>query len=297
MIDMKKLLLLTSLLLTVGAFGAKKPEPWQDPEVFQENRLPMRATFKTDQQQTLSLNGVWKFHFSESVESRLKGFETITYNDASWKDMPVPGLWELNGYGVPVYVNIGYAWKGLYTNNPPVVPEEGNYVGQYRRAFDIPAGWNGKPVYLCIGSATSNVRVWVNGKAVGYSEDSKLEARFDITKAVRPGRNVIALEIMRWCDGTYLEDQDFWRLSGLARDVYVYTREKARLEDLNVTADMTGRLEASALVSGGVNSVRFTLRDGADALLSGEVSVKKGRAVWSSSLASPKLWSAEEPNL
>ena len=297
MIDMKKLLLLTSLLLTVGAFGAKKPEPWQDPEVFQENRLPMRATFKTDQQQTLSLNGVWKFHFSENVESRLKGFETITYNDASWKDMPVPGLWELNGYGVPVYVNIGYAWKGLYESNPPVVPEKGNYVGQYRRAFDIPAGWNGKPVYLCIGSATSNVRVWVNGKAVGYSEDSKLEARFDITKAVRLGRNVIALEIMRWCDGTYLEDQDFWRLSGLARDVYVYTREKARLEDLNVTADMTGRLEASALVSGGVNSVRFTLRDGADALLSGEVSVKKGRAVWSSSLASPKLWSAEEPNL
>ena len=297
MIDMKKLLLLTSLLLTVGAFGAKKPEPWQDPEVFQENRLPMRATFKTDQQQTLSLNGVWKFHFSENVESRLKGFETITYNDASWKDMPVPGLWELNGYGVPVYVNIGYAWKGLYESNPPVVPENGNYMGQYRRAFDIPAGWNGKPVYLCIGSATSNVRVWVNGKAVGYSEDSKLEARFDITKAVRPGRNVIALEIMRWCDGTYLEDQDFWRLSGLARDVYVYTREKARLEDLNVTADMTGRLEASALVSGGVNSVRFTLRDGADALLSGEVSVKKGRAVWSSSLASPKLWSAEEPNL
>ena len=297
MIDMKKLLLLTSLLLTVGAFGAKKPEPWQDPEVFQENRLPMRATFKTDQQQTLSLNGVWKFHFSENVESRLKGFETITYNDASWKDMPVPGLWELNGYGVPVYVNIGYAWKGLYESNPPVVPEKGNYVGQYRRAFDIPAGWNGKPVYLCVGSATSNVRVWVNGKAVGYSEDSKLEARFDITKAVRPGRNVIALEIMRWCDGTYLEDQDFWRLSGLARDVYVYTREKARLEDLNVTADMTGRLEASALVSGGVNSVRFTLRDGADALLSGEVSVKKGRAVWSSSLASPKLWSAEDPNL
>lgn len=297
MIDMKKLLLLTSLLLTVTAFGAKKPEPWQDPEVFQENRLPMRATFRTDQQQTLSLNGIWKFHFSESVAASLKGFEAITYNDASWKDMPVPGLWELNGYGVPVYVNIGYAWKGLYTNNPPVVPEEGNYVGQYRRAFDIPAGWNGKPVYLCIGSATSNVRVWVNGKAVGYSEDSKLEARFDISKAVRPGRNVIALEIMRWCDGTYLEDQDFWRLSGLARDVYVYTREKARLEDLNVTADMTGRLEAAATVSGGINSVRFTLRDGADALLSAEAPVKKGKAAWTATLASPKLWSAEEPNL
>ena len=294
---MKKLLLITGLFLSFVSFGAKKLEPWQDPEIVQENRLPMRATFVTDQQQTLSLNGIWKFHFSKTVASRLKGFEVITYNDASWKDMPVPGLWELNGYGVPVYVNTGYAWKGLYENNPPFVPEEGNYVGQYRRAFDIPASWNGKPVYLCIGSATSNVRVWVNGKAVGYSEDSKLEARFDITKAVRPGRNVIALEIMRWCDGTYLEDQDFWRLSGIARDVYVYTREKARLEDLNVTADMTGRLEASALVSGGVNSVRFTLKDGDKTVASGEAAVKKGKAVWEAAVAGAKLWSAEEPNL
>ena len=294
---MKKLLLITGLFLSFVSFGAKKLEPWQDPEIVQENRLPMRATFVTDQQQTLSLNGIWKFHFSETVASRLKGFEVITYNDASWKDMPVPGLWELNGYGVPVYVNTGYAWKGLYENNPPFVPEEGNYVGQYRRAFDIPASWNGKPVYLCIGSATSNVRVWVNGKAVGYSEDSKLEARFDITKAVRPGRNVIALEIMRWCDGTYLEDQDFWRLSGIARDVYVYTREKARLEDLNVTADMTGRLEASALVSGGINSVRFTLKDGDKTVASGEAAVKKGKAVWDATVAGAKLWSAEEPNL
>ena len=294
---MKKLLLITCLFLSFVSFGAKKLEPWQDPEIVQENRLPMRATFVTDQQQTLSLNGIWKFHFSETVASRLKGFEVITYNDASWKDMPVPGLWELNGYGVPVYVNTGYAWKGLYENNPPFVPEEGNYVGQYRRAFDIPASWNGKPVYLCIGSATSNVRVWVNGKAVGYSEDSKLEARFDITKAVRPGRNVIALEIMRWCDGTYLEDQDFWRLSGIARDVYVYTREKARLEDLNVTADMTGRLEASALVSGGVNAVRFTLKDGDKTVASGEAAVKKGKAAWDATVAGAKLWSAEEPNL
>lgn len=294
---MKKLLLITGLFLSFVSFGAKKLEPWQDPEIVQENRLPMRATFVTDQQQTLSLNGIWKFHFSKTVASRLKGFEVITYNDASWKDMPVPGLWELNGYGVPVYVNIGYAWKGLYENNPPFVPEEGNYVGQYRRAFDIPASWNGKPVYLCIGSATSNVRVWVNGKAVGYSEDSKLEARFDITKAVRPGRNVIALEIMRWCDGTYLEDQDFWRLSGIARDVYVYTREKARLEDLNVTADMTGRLEASALVSGGVNAVRFTLKDGDKTVASGEAAVKKGKAAWEAAVSGAKLWSAEEPNL
>ena len=236
---MKKHALLFAVLLSALSLHAKKLEPWQDPEVFQENRLPMRATFTTDQESRLSLNGTWKFHFSETVASRLKGFEAITYNDSGWAEIPVPGLLELNGYGVPVYVNIGYAWKGLYKNNPPYVPEEGNYVGQYRRSFDVPASWNGKPVYLCIGSATSNVRVWVNGKPVGYSEDSKLEARFDISKMVRPGRNVIALEIMRWCDGTYLEDQDFWRFTGIARDVYVYTREKARLEDVNFTSTAT----------------------------------------------------------
>ena len=294
---MKKALLLISLLLTSFTSFAKKLEPWQDPEVFQENRLPMRATFLTDQQQTLSLNGIWKFHFSETVASRLKGFEAVGYNDSAWPEMPVPGLWELNGYGVPVYVNIGYAWKGLYKNNPPIVPEEGNYVGQYRRIFDIPASWSGKPVYLCIGSATSNVRVWVNGQPVGYSEDSKLEARFNLTKLVRPGRNTIALEIFRWCDGTYVEDQDFWRLSGLGRDVYVYTREKARLEDLNVKADMTGRLEATATVSSGITSVKFTLKDADKVIASGEAPVKKGQAAWTVTVPGVKLWSAEIPNL
>ena len=132
---MKKLTLLLSLLLSFSMVNAKKLEPWQDPNVFQENRLPMRATFTVDQEQRVSLNGVWRFHFCENVASRLTGFEAVGYNDASWAEMPVPGLLELNGYGVPVYVNIGYAWKGLYESNPPFVPEEGNYVGQYRRIF------------------------------------------------------------------------------------------------------------------------------------------------------------------
>ena len=160
--------LLTALFI-VSSLGlqARKLEPWQDPAVFEENRLPMRASFVTDQQQTLSLNGRWRFHWSETVAQRLKGFEAVTYNDAAWKEMPVPGLWELNGYGDPVYVNIGYPWKGQFKSNPPFVPEEGNHVGQYRRVFEIPASWSGKQICLCIGSATSNVRVWVNGKAVG----------------------------------------------------------------------------------------------------------------------------------
>ena len=259
--------------------------------------MPMRATFTTDQDLKLSLNGIWRFHFSPNVASRLKGFEAFQYNDSGWADFPVPGLWELNGYGVPVYVNVGYAWKGLYESNPPFVPEKDNYVGQYRKVVDVPAEWTGRQVILAVGSATSNVRVWVNGKAAGYSEDSKLEARFDVTKLIRPGLNVIALEIFRWCDGTYLEDQDFWRLSGIARDTYLLARVKDRIEDVNVVADMYGNLSVQAEVSGGVSAVKFSLEDGGRSLGSMEAKVKKGRAEASARISGVRLWSAEEPNL
>ena len=167
-----------------------KMEPWQDPNVFEENRMPMRATFTTDQQKTLSLNGFWKFNFNESIEGRAKGFEAVDYpEEESWGTMPVPGMWELNGYGDPIYVNVGYPWRGHYKNNPPYPALEKNYVGQYRRTFEIDPSWVGKQICLCIGSATSNVRVWVNGNMVGYSEDSKLEARFDLTGYVHAGRH------------------------------------------------------------------------------------------------------------
>ena len=294
---MKKLALLFSLFFIITGVHAKKLEPWQDPNIFQENRLPMRATFTVDQEQRLSLNGVWKFHFSETVASRLKGFEAVNYNDASWEEMPVPGLLELNGYGVPVYVNIGYAWRGLFQNNPPYVPEDGNYVGQYRRTFEVPQDWKGKDIVLTIGSATSNVRVWVNGKPVGYSEDSKLEANFNVTKMVRPGVNVIALEIFRWCDGTYLEDQDFWSFTGLARDVYLSARGKNRLEDVNVVADMHGNLSTTATVTSGITGVRYTLMDDETKIGSFEARIKKGKAEASAKFSGVKLWSAEEPNL
>ena len=294
---MKKIALLSAMILVFSGLQAKKLEPWQDPNIFQENRLPMRATFTVDQEQRLCLNGVWKFHFSESVASRLKGFEAVGYNDASWAEMPVPGLLELNGYGVPVYVNIGYAWKGLYENNPPVVPEEGNYVGQYRRVFEVPQNWSGKEIVLTIGSATSNVRVWVNGKPVGYSEDSKLEANFNVTKFVRPGTNTIALEIFRWCDGTYLEDQDFWRFTGIARDVYLSARGKDRLEDINIVADMHGNLTAKATVTSKITGVRYTLLDDGKAFWSYEARVRKGKADVQAAVKGVKRWSAEEPNL
>ena len=296
---MKKLITTLALLGCVAAaFASRKPEPWQDPEIVEENRLPMRTTFSTHQQQTISLNGRWRFHWSETPSRRLKGFEAVSYNDASWGEMPVPGMWELNGYGDPVYVNVGYAWRGLQPNTPPVPPEEGNHVGQYRRVFEVPESWAGKTVHLCIGSATSNVRVWVNGKKIGYSEDSKLEARFDITKAVRPGLNLIALEVFRWCDGTYLEDQDFWRLSGIARGVYVYTREKQRLEDLHIIAGCDGNLRLEAELTSGIASMAYELHDADGNLVAAfDAKARKGKSVAEQKIGSVQPWSAETPYL
>ena len=295
---MRRILFTLAALCLALSLQGKKLEPWQDPNHFEENRLPMRASFVTDQSEILSLNGMWRFHWNESVESRLKGFESISYNDAAWKEMPVPGLWELNGYGSPVYVNNGYPWKGQYKNNPPIPPTQKNYVGQYRRVFDIDPSWMGKQIVLCIGSATSNVRVWINGKMVGCSEDSKLEARFDITKQVREGLNVIALEIFRWCDGTYLEDQDFWRLSGIARGVYVCTREKERIEDVHVRGTAEGVFELDAVLTHGITQVTGQVLDdkGKEVLqFSGQPA--KGNFSWSALLPSVKRWSAEEQNL
>lgn len=290
-----------ALILAVAAalpVFAQKMEPWQDPNVFEENRMPMRATFVTDQQQTLSLNGVWKFNWNETIAGRTRGFESLSYDDSGWGEMPVPGMWELNGFGEPMYLNIGYPWRGHYVNNPPYPATEHNYVGQYRRTFTVDKSWIGKQICLCIGSATSNVRVWVNGRMVGYSEDSKLEARFDLTKYVRAGENLIALEIFRWCDGTYLEDQDFNRFAGIARGVYVYTREKERVEDINIVAGMDGRFTATAMVTSGIRKVGFDITDKAGkTVYSGIAIPRKSMAVVSGVVGNPTLWSAETPEL
>ena len=261
---MKKLIMaiLIALPLVSVADAAKKTElpDWQNPQVVQRNRLPMTSHFETDGLK-LMLNGTWEFRWYESIDARSMDFYTLGYEAEGWDTMPVPGMWELNGYGDPVYKNVGYAWSGHYRNNPPIPSDWHNYAGQYRRTFVLDEEWDGKDVFLHIGAASSNVRVWVNGKEVGYSEDSKLEARFNITKYVRTGENLIALEIFRWCDGTYLEDQDFWRLTGISRDVYVYSREKNRIEDIKVTASASGKAEVRVEVSRPVTSVQFDIYD------------------------------------
>ena len=279
-----------SALFSAQARGAKLPV-WHDPEVVQVNREPMTATFETDGLK-LSLSGVWKFNWNETADSRPLDFFKVGYEDAQWGTMPVPGMWELNGYGDPVYKNVGYAWSGHYDNNPPIPASEHNYVGQYRRTFVLGDDWDGKDVFLHIGSATSNVRVWVNGKEVGYSEDSKLEARFNITKYVQTGENLIALEIWRWCDGTYLEDQDFWRMSGIARDVYVFSREKDRIEDVRIIAGSDGKAEISAEVSKNVTAVEYTVVDPFGKEVA-SAKAKDGKVTLQ--VPSAKLWSAETP--
>ena len=269
---------------------------WLDPQVFQKNREPMRATFTVDRSRQLSLSGVWKFNFNETVDGRPMDFFGVGYDDSSWGEIPVPGIWELNGFGDPVYTSRNYAWERNYKNNPPYPPKERNHVGQYRRCFEMPASWSGKDIFLHIGSAISNVRVWVNGKEAGYSEDSKLEACFNISRFVKPGENLIALEIFRWCDATYLEDQDMWRLSGIARDVFVEAREKKRLEDVRISGSADGVAAFSAAVTPGVTAVSYRISSPEGTVVaSGSLPVKKGTVSCRIKVAEPLLWSAETP--
>ena len=283
------------MILTAGML----PD-WLDPETFEKNREPMRTVFTTDRTDVFSLNGVWKFNFTETVEKRPADFFTTGYDDSSWDGIPVPGIWELNGYGDPVYTSRNYAWERNYRNNPPYPPTEHNHVGQYRRTFELPESWAGKDIFLHIGSAISNVRVWINGKEIGYSEDSKLEARFNITRHLRKGENLIALEIFRWCDGTYMEDQDMWRLSGIARDVFLSSRPKKRLEDIRISGSADGTAVFSAVVSKGVSSVGYCITDPEGTVVAeGTLPVRSTSAGRTASknitVNSPRLWSAETP--
>ena len=291
-------------MAAVASATAKEVLPdWQNPGIVEHNRVPMSSAFETDGIK-MTLNGTWDFCWYETIDSRSADFYKTDYDASGWDSMPVPGLWEMNGYGDPVYVNVGYAWSGHYYTNPPIPAEWHNYAGQYRRTFVLDDEWIGKDVFLHIGSATSNVRVWVNGKEVGYSEDSKLEARFNITKFVKKGENLIALEIFRWCDGTYLEDQDFWRFTGISRDVYLYSREKNRIEDIKVVASASGEAAICTEVSAGVKSLQFTILDpyGKEvasqtvAVLSKERS-ERGMPVVRETLQVPgaKQWTAETP--
>ncbi len=223
-----------------------------------------------------------------------------SFNDAGWDEMKVPAVWELNGYGDPLYLNAGYAWKEQFKNNPPEVPIQNNHVGSYRREITVPASWNGKEIFAHFGSVTSNIYLWVNGRYVGYSEDSKLEAEFNLTSYLKPGqKNLIAFQVFRWCDGTYLEDQDFFRFSGVGRDCFLYSRNKKRIQDIRVTPDLdasytNGSLTVQLELKGsGPVDLKLCDVDGkqvasATAKGSGEVKME---------VENPHKWSAETPYL
>lgn len=271
-------LCLAMLSMSSGAL-AQSESRWQNVNINQQNREPRRANFfafenlekaqsfdKKKSANYLSMEGMWKFNFVKDHNKRPANFFALKYDDSQWKDFPVPGLFELNGYGDATYKNIGYAWATQFDPNPPYISELNNYTGSYRRTFELPKDWKGKDVYFHVGSATSNLTLWVNGKYVGYSEDSKVAAEFNISKYLKPGKNLIAMQVMRWCDGSYFEDQDFWRFTGIAREVYLYARPKLHAADIRLNAALENNYQDGVLnykvsLKGGKTDVAVTLCD------------------------------------
>lgn len=269
---------LALLAMSSGAL-AQSESRWQNVNINQQNREPRRANFfafenlekaqsfdKKKSANYLSMEGMWKFNFVKDHNKRPANFFALKYDDSQWKDFPVPGLFELNGYGDATYKNIGYAWATQFDPNPPYISELNNYTGSYRRTFELPKNWKGKDVYFHVGSATSNLTLWVNGKYVGYSEDSKVAAEFNISKYLKPGKNLIAMQVMRWCDGSYFEDQDFWRFTGIAREVYLYARPKLHAADIRLNAALENNYQDGVLnykvsLKGGKTDVAITLCD------------------------------------
>ena len=302
-------LCLAMLSMSSGAL-AQSESRWQNVNINQQNREPRRANFfafenlekaqsfdKKKSANYLSMEGMWKFNFVKDHNKRPANFFALKYDDSQWKDFPVPGLFELNGYGDATYKNIGYAWATQFDPNPPYISELNNYTGSYRRTFELPKDWKGKDVYFHVGSATSNLTLWVNGKYVGYSEDSKVAAEFNISKYLKPGKNLIAMQVMRWCDGSYFEDQDFWRFTGIAREVYLYARPKLHAADIRLNAALENNYQDGVLnykvsLKGGKTDVAITLCD------------KEGKQIAQATGAQgvikvPKVnaWTAETPYL
>ena len=309
---MKKHILTSLLAWMTLTLGAQTFQEWKDPRINAVNRAPMHANYfayesaeaakkgiKENSANFMTLNGTWKFNWVKDADSRPTDFWKTGFNDKGWNDIPVPGVWELHGYGDPIYVNIGYAWRNQFENNPPYVPTGNNHVGSYRKEITVPASWKGKDIIAHFGSVTSNMYLWVNGKYVGYSEDSKLEAEFNLTPYLKPGqKNLIAFQVFRWCDGTYLEDQDFFRYSGVGRDCYLYARDKKRIEDIRVTPDLDGEYKNGslniALNLKGNGKVNLILKDASGKEVA-NTQATKGNAIIE--VENPHKWTAETPYL
>ena len=325
--------------LAMVAFGARKPKAaikplnktvaiqqptfteWHDLQVNEINRLPLHTLHfaydpndfagtgaeyldKKKSMNYLSLDGTWKFNWVANADERPTDFYKTDLDDSKWNNIQMPGNWEMLGYGQPEYVNNGFAWRGHFDQQPPAVPTKDNHVGSYRREINIPSNWDGKRVIAHFGSVTSNIYLYVNGKFAGYAEDSKVAAEFDITPFLKKGKNLIAFQTFRWCDGSWCEDQDFWRLSGPARENYLYARSKDhRLLDVRVETELKnnykdGYLNITAKVQGNTLAY-FGLYDpdGKEVIVTGTDNVKNGVAKYQLRVKNVRKWSAETPNL
>lgn len=311
---MNRFILIALAALAAAPAGAQSFTEWKTPEVNAVNRAPMRSAhfaFRNGEEALktlnkkasanyMSLNGTWKFNWVNDASQRPTNFWSKDFNDKGWDNIQVPGVWELNGYGKPIYVNNGYPWRNSFESNPPEVPVEDNHVGTYRREIMVPADWKGKEIIAHFGSVTSNMYLWVNGKYVGYSEDSKLEAEFDLTPYLSPGKeNLICFQVFRWCDGTYLEDQDFFRYGGVGRDCYLYARDKKRIADIRVTPDLEnnytdGILNIDLTLTSNA-PVDLTLHDAVGNTVATATADRSGRTVMK--IDNPQKWSAESPYL
>jgi len=289
---------------------------WENPAVNYVGREPARATgfpFESREkalageesasQRFLSLNGKWQFHFSPNAVDLPQGFEQPGYDASGWAEITVPADWQAEGHGQARYNNIVYPFPA----NRPLIPHETNEVGSYRRTVSLPAGWSGSDVILHIGAAGSAYSLWVNGHKVGYSEDSKLPSEFDITRFAKPGENVVALQVFRWSDGSYLEDQDFWRVSGIERDVYLMAAPATRIRDLFVHAGLDpayrdGMLNVDvAVTKGAATTARYVLMEGERVVAEGSAPVPAGgderHVTLTGRIPQVRRWTAETPNL
>ncbi|WP_189015217.1 glycoside hydrolase family 2 TIM barrel-domain containing protein [Paenibacillus marchantiophytorum] len=307
------------------------PEWNNNPEIFELNRMKAHATLmpfdsveealKNDRPASrsyLSLNGTWKFAFAESPSKRIGNFYEISFDHTGWNDIKVPGHWQLQGYDYPQYTNVRYPWEASEPElAPPFAPTLYNPVGSYFRSFTVPDHWQGQPVFISFQGVESAFYVWVNGELAGYSEDTFTPAEFDLTPYLQAGDNTLAVEVYRWCDASWLEDQDFWRLSGIFRDVYLYTVPKAHVYDFFVTTELDeayehAELKVTAMLMNyweadlGSVTLEAQLYDAQqNAVLAAPMKVTKSlgsgnaetQVEISAHIANPLKWSAEEPHL
>ncbi len=317
------------IFLSQSGFGqAKFPAELENPKMFNQNKEKPHASFhpfnnqdevlaniKEDSQNFLSLNGTWKFNWVRDPAKRPLDFFETGYDVSGWNNIPVPSNWEMQGYGIPIYVNVRYPFTA--NPKPPAVPHDYNPVGSYRRTFTVPAEWDGKQIFIHFGVLKSAAFVWVNGENVGYSQGSKTPAEWNITSYVTPGKeNMVAVQIFRWSDGSYLEDQDFWRLSGMERDVFLYSTPSVYIRDFFALADLdenykNGKLTIDIDINNKAPKLKakdyvleLTLleRDNKSTLLTENVPLNINKSENTSLhfekiIDNPEKWSAEKPNL